>query len=179
MDQSVRQSRVHAAIRLAAGADIAFLVPVALDEAIDAGYENEVADVKLPAIVEQRKLQVGLNDVAGTVGGPQVVLNLGGLGKHDAEASIGALSGLHDPNFVHLVRAFRVSHESPELGVLAVPHRVSQRDDTEWVAPFHIFVVVEDRLEQLYLISQALAIREMVGDQPGRLRAPKRHDMTV
>ena len=81
---------------LAGGADVAVLVPIGLDVALDAGEKHEHADVELAFVVEKGVLDVFLDDV-----GVFVVVDLHVMDvveDVDALASVGLLAGLDDPD---------------------------------------------------------------------------------
>ena len=50
-------------VDLACRSHISIFVPVSLDDSIDAGQHHEVPDVELAVVVEERLVDVGLDDV--------------------------------------------------------------------------------------------------------------------
>jgi hypothetical protein len=83
------------------GADVAVVVPIALETAVDGGDQNVTPDVELPPVDEEAVLQVFLDDhttssVLETL--QQLLLQLVAIRVHrDPETAIGVLTRLDDP----------------------------------------------------------------------------------
>ena len=86
----------------AAGPEVALSVPVALQVAIDGAHKGEAADVELPALVQERLLDVLLDyvtpfDAVDIRIGHQTLYLVQITAHLDAKASVGVLSRLDDP----------------------------------------------------------------------------------
>lgn len=85
------------------------MVPVSLQIAVDRGGERETADVELSVFVEQRSLDILLNDVGPFEPVDSCVLNqalnvLKILAHSDAAAPVGVLAWLYDPELLAKLR---------------------------------------------------------------------------
>lgn len=89
------------------GSDVAFGVPVGLDDAVEASDEHVVSDVELPALVQQRLLYVLLEDECSDVAIIALLLAfqpnqdiVERVADSDAVSAIAELSWLDDPNIL-------------------------------------------------------------------------------
>ena len=103
MNHSIR--RVFQIILAAASPQIPVRVPVRLQVAVDSRAERVTPYVKLPILVQQRLLDVLLNDIAAPVAIDLLCLNqaldvIQIAADLDTATSIRVLSGLHDPELV-------------------------------------------------------------------------------
>ena len=167
--------------------DVAFLVPVGLEDSVELADHHIVADVELPLLEEEGPVDVELDDKGLLCAVLVLSLTLhdgvqlvGLVDDGDSVASIGQLSWLDDPNIPH-----RPSNGQPVLLVLflladdGLPFLVvadealvlrilgalldveGQGNDLEEVSPDQLVVLLEV-IEEGLLVAEVEVIGEMV-----------------
>ena len=151
------------------GSQIAFLIPVCFNRAIDTGEEHVVPYIKLPAVVQEWFVDVGLDNVCFNL--PIVVLfsfldqidHTGGRWKFDAVASIWILSWFYDPDFVGLWLV--LSGEFFELWVFWTFYVVGFGDVVEGVSFEVIPVIVRERFEEILFRTDTSVSWNVISDE--------------
>lgn len=109
------------------GPDIAVFVPIPFDDSVYRGHHNIVAEVKFPAVVQQRPLDVGLHD-EGAIAAVWVLLSLlddcfdllESQAHFYAIATVAVLSRFDDPSIVLLDVTFLLTGFGDFFGPLVV-----------------------------------------------------------
>ena len=168
------------------GADVALAEPVGAHEAVQAGDQHVVADVELPPLVQQRVLDVLLDDVGLVVAVLVLLLLLEDvvqlvdlLNHHDAVAAVRQLPRLHDPDVLQppppllllrplllVLLALDLLELLGEPHVFGVVHSFldveGERDDLEDVLLAQLVVALEVVVEGLLVADEVVELQVVV-----------------
>jgi hypothetical protein len=155
-------------------ANIPLLIPIPLGKPINKSNKQVVADIKLPITIEQRLLDIFLEDVGDllAIGVPLVGPEdgLDGLRRgvdSDAGAAIGQLARLHDPKPGlpgHLQLGIVSPHKPSKLRIIdSQGHMEGQRHEARQGLPSRLVVLDEGQQQGLF-VAQHEILGKMVVD---------------
>lgn len=167
-------------------ADVAFAEPVGSHDAVQPGDEHVVPDVELPALVEQRILNVLLHDVGFVIAVVVLLLLLEDVvelvdlvNHHNAVAAVRQLARLHYPDVLQLLLPFLVLRlplpvlfALDLLELLGEPHVLGivhsflyvegKRNDFEHIFLAQFVVSFEVVIECLFVADEVIVLQMVV-----------------
>ena len=161
------------------GSNVAFRIPVGFDDAVEASDEHVVADIELPALVQQRLLYVLLQDEGSDIAVVALLFALQPdqdiverIANTDPVSSIAELPGLDDPDILLVAPSLLVLLQLrvvvEEQFVLGI---VNALDDVEgeWqgLKDVHLlqFVVLPHVVEEGLLVANEIVLLEVIVHQ--------------
>lgn len=160
-------------ILIRCGSNVAVFVPIPFDDSVYRGHHDIVAEVKLPTVVQQRPLDVGLHD-EGAIAAVWVLLSLldDGFDLLESQAHLYAIAAVaifsrfDDPSIVLLDMTFFLTGFGDFFGPLVVVFKKlevllvlktifdmeGQWEITEYVF-FDLFIVVGHGVEEGFLVA--------------------------
>lgn len=164
------------------GPDVSVFVPISFDDSVYRGHHDVMAEVELPAIVQQRPLDVGLH-YESTIAAVWVFLSLlddcfdllESQAHLYAIATVAVLSGFDDPSVVLFDVAFLLTGFGDFFGPLVVVFQELKvlfilktifDMECKWEITKHIFfdffVIVGHSIEEGFFVAKDVVINEMV-----------------
>lgn len=153
---------------LARCSDVSLLIPIGLDNPINAGQHHEMSDVKLSIIVKEGSIDVGLDDVGErltvlVLGLPNQLTDTVKRGQLYPSASVRVLARFHNPHLVGIPLV--LLHKLFELVVFRRSYVVSLGDEIERVPVLDMGEIVQQRPKEVFLGTDAIVPGEVVGDE--------------